>query len=139
MIKVCEKYNDIINLKHSTSKKYPRMSIYKRSSQFAPFAALTGFGFLINEESRITSDKRVLTNEEKILIGDKLRFIEDNLLCKSEVNFVYFIFDKRKRGGRYINKKGIVKKIDLFNRKVIFKDGAKINIDDIMDVSFMNL
>ena len=38
-----ENYDDIINLPHHVSKKYPRLSMKKRAAQFAPFAALTGY------------------------------------------------------------------------------------------------
>ena len=36
------KYDDIIDLPHHVSKVHPQMSIWDRSAQFAPFAALTG-------------------------------------------------------------------------------------------------
>lgn len=42
-LKYDHKYDDIINLEHHKSKKHPPMSLYARSSQFAPFAALTGY------------------------------------------------------------------------------------------------
>lgn len=35
-------YEEIINLPHHVSDKHPRMSMYNRAAQFAPFAALTG-------------------------------------------------------------------------------------------------
>ena len=38
------KYSDIIDLPHHTSKKHPGMSMEARAAQFAPFAALTGYG-----------------------------------------------------------------------------------------------
>lgn len=36
-------YDDIINLPHHVSKTHPRMSLYQRAAQFAPFAALAGY------------------------------------------------------------------------------------------------
>ena len=47
-----DKYADIINLPHPTSKRHPRMSMLDRAAQFAPFAALTGFGDVIDDTSR---------------------------------------------------------------------------------------
>jgi len=37
-------YEDIISLPHPTSRRHPRMSLADRAAQFAPFAALKGFG-----------------------------------------------------------------------------------------------
>lgn len=47
--KIDKSYDDIINLPHHVSKKHPQMSLYARSAQFAPFAALTGFEDVIKE------------------------------------------------------------------------------------------
>ena len=44
-----EKYDDIINLPHHVSKKYPQMSLHDRAAQFAPFAALTGYDEEVKE------------------------------------------------------------------------------------------
>ena len=52
------KYEDIINLPHHVSKKHPQMSLYARSGQFAPFAALTGYEEAVEET--------IIENEEKI-------------------------------------------------------------------------
>ena len=46
------KYDDIINLPHHVSKKHPQMPIADRAAQFAPFAALTGYGEQIKETAR---------------------------------------------------------------------------------------
>ena len=45
-------YDDIINLPHHVSTKHPRMSMYNRSAQFSPFAALTGYEKAIEEARR---------------------------------------------------------------------------------------
>ncbi len=36
-------YSDIIDLPHHVSARRPHMSMINRASQFAPFAALTGY------------------------------------------------------------------------------------------------
>ena len=42
-------YDDIINLPHYEPKHHPRMSMWNRAAQFAPFAALTGYEDAIQE------------------------------------------------------------------------------------------
>ena len=49
------------------------------------------------------------------------------------------IKDLKKSGGRYQDKTGIVRKIDLYNNKLIFKDKTKINIEDIVNINIDNL
>lgn len=51
------KYDDIINLPHYQSKTRPHMSVSERAAQFAPFAALTGYGDAIRETERLTVAK----------------------------------------------------------------------------------
>ncbi len=50
-------YEDIINLPHHVSKKHPRMSMEARAAQFAPFAALTGYGDAVAETEKIVNAK----------------------------------------------------------------------------------
>lgn len=44
-----DNYDDIINLPHPVSKNHPQMPMANRAAQFAPFAALTGYGEAISE------------------------------------------------------------------------------------------
>ena len=45
-------YEDIIHLEHPTSTRHPRMPMRDRAAQFAPFAALTGYGYIIDEATQ---------------------------------------------------------------------------------------
>ncbi len=45
-------YADIIDMPHHQSLAHPHMSLYDRAAQFAPFAALTGYEDMINEEAK---------------------------------------------------------------------------------------
>ena len=52
-----ENYDDIINLPHPVSKNHPQMPMVSRAAQFAPFAALTGYGEAISETVRINEEQ----------------------------------------------------------------------------------
>ena len=56
-MKYDRQYDDIINLPHHISKKHPQMSLYARSAQFAPFAALTGYEEAVKETARETNER----------------------------------------------------------------------------------
>jgi len=128
-------YEDIINLPHHVSKKHPQMSIWSRSAQFAPFAALTGYDDAVKETARLT-DKRLEIDEGlKNILNNKLQYILDNKLLQPEITFTYFVYDTKKSGGKYIEKTGVVKKIDLNEKYIMLKDKTKISIDEIINIT----
>ena len=49
MQNINEKYKDIIELPHPTSKHHTQMALVDRAAQFSPFAALTGHSDVIDE------------------------------------------------------------------------------------------
>lgn len=55
-------YDDIINLPHHVSKNHPRMSMYQRAAQFAPFAALAGYEDAIRQAQRKMEEEVRLRN-----------------------------------------------------------------------------
>ena len=129
------KYEDIINMPHHVSKKHPQMSLYARSAQFAPFAALTGYGEAVEETERVTDSKREIDEELKIDLDRKLQWLQENLKNKPKVTFTYFIPDERKDGGNYQTVTGVIKKIDKNNEKIIIEDEREIFIDEIIDIN----
>lgn len=128
-------YDDIINLPHFESKKHPRMSLEARSAQFAPFAALTGYEDAVKETARLTDKKIEIDDGLKQILNNKLQYVLENNDINPEVTFTYFISDKRKSGGKYVEKEGNIKKIDNINGHVILKDKSKIKIDDIINIT----
>ena len=128
-------YEDIINLPHHVSKKHPQMSIWSRSAQFAPFAALTGYDDAVKETARLT-DKRLEIDEGlKNILNNKLQYILENKSLQPEITFTYFVYDNKKSGGKYIEKTGVVKKIDLNEKYIMLKDKTKISIDEIINIT----
>ncbi len=57
MLQYNHEYDDIINLPHHISTRHIQMSLYSRSAQFAPFAALTGYEEAIYETTKENDEK----------------------------------------------------------------------------------
>ena len=129
-----ENYNDIINLPHYEPKKHPRMNRTMRAAQFAPFAALTGYGDAVKETARYTEKRIELNEEEKEVLNDKLQILQNEIESNPQVTITYFVPDIRKEGGEYITITGNIKRIDEYNGKIIFVDRAEVRINDIVDV-----
>ena len=62
------------------------------------------------------------------------KYILENIDIKPEITFTYFVPDNRKSGGKYIEKTGIIRKIDMVEQYVQFIDKSKINISDIIEI-----
>lgn len=125
------KYDDIINLPNPTPTCRPRMSALDRAAQFAPFAALTGYEAVVAEAARLTDDRLELSEDMKIILNDKMQMIVDNLDKEPFVTIKYFVPDKRKAGGAYVEVSGIVKEIDEYERCIVMTDGMKIPIEQV--------
>lgn len=116
------------------TSKYPKMSMSDRAAQFAPFAALTGHKEAILEQERITQTKRILSNEEKLEINEK---IVEMVKLKSKCRITYFEKDRKKSGGKYHTATYTFKRLDESNKTLIFKENAQIQIDDIVDIEVL--
>lgn len=114
--------------------KYPKMSMSDRAAQFAPFAALTGHKEAILEQQRITQTKRILSNEEKLEINEK---IIELMNLKSKCRITYFEKDKTKSGGQYMESVLSFKRFDELNKTLFFKENIQIQIDDIVDIEVL--
>ena len=129
-----DKYDDIINLPHYEPKYHPRMSKYKRSAQFAPFAALVGYDEQVQECSRLTDKRLEIDDELTEKINNKLNKINELIKNSPEVEITYFIPDEKKYAGKYITEIGNVKRIDYINRFIKLTDNKKIILDDVIDI-----
>lgn len=114
--------------------KYPKMSMSDRAAQFAPFAALTGHKEAILEQQRITQTKRILSNEEKLEINEK---ITELMHLKSKCRITYFEKDKTKSGGQYMESVLSFKRMDELNKTLFFKENMQIQIEDIVDIEIL--
>lgn len=128
------RYDDIIDLPHHVSKKYPQMPLLDRAAQFAPFAALTGHEDAIRETARLTEDETELDENSKELLDERLQYLQEHLQERPEVTVTYFKPDERKSGGAYVTVTGVVKKVDEYGRYLVFSDGEKVPMETVIEI-----
>ena len=128
------KYDDIIDLPHHQSARHPHLSMAQRSAQFASFAALKGFEEEIAETARVTDDRIVLDEDEIQQIDEILQYVQCNIGDGLQITVTYFVPDKYKSGGSYVQKTGTVKRIDTVQQVLTFSDSSQITVSDIVGI-----
>lgn len=129
------KYRDILNMKYPNpeiERDFPDKIL--REAQFAPFAALTGYNDAIDEAARQTDRKIGLDEYEIERLNNKLKYLSEASET-DEVVITYYVPDKKKDGGAYVSKSGIVIKVREFEKDIVTDDGTKIPIEDIYSIS----
>ena len=127
-------YDDIINLPHYEPKHHPRMSMWNRAAQFAPFAALTGYDAAIQESGRLTNDWIDMGESANEELNRKMELLISKMPEHPTVTIEYFQTDSHKSGGSYQSVTGIVRRIDDIERFVELTDGTKVLIGAIRDI-----
>ena len=127
-------YDDIIHLSRPVSKKHPPMPMTKRAAQFLPFAALTGFEGEIAEAARLTEPVPELGEDALVALDEQLALLRQRLSEQPEITLTRFIPDEKKAGGSYETVTGRVRRLDEVHRLLILTDGAKIDIDTIVEL-----
>ena len=125
------KYDDILDLPRPKSKHEP-MPMSDRAAQFSPFAALTGYGDAIDETARLTDARIELSEEERAELDYKQQYL--STLDSPMVTVTYFVPDSRKSGGAYVTHTGVLKRVDEVERMMVFNDGVRIPIAEIISV-----
>ena len=140
MSKNSGRYSDIIDLPHHQSMYRPHMTVYNRAAQFAPFAALVGYNEMVQDTADILLlDKRVILSEDaKCLLDAKIQGIKEIINQKPEIKIVYFDEKANKLGGGYALYSGKIKKIEEYPAMLVFLDGKKVLVEDIVQIENEN-
>ena len=124
-------YDDIINLPHHQSQNRTHMPLAERAAQFAPFAALSGFDALIDEQARYTDRRPAVSDEEAAAINAALERLL-TVRVPTPVLLLYFIPDPLKSGGVTQEKQGEVRRVDLAEHTLVFTDKTTVPVNDIL-------
>jgi hypothetical protein len=127
-------YKDIMHLSRPVSSKHLPMSMHDRAAQFSPFAALTGYDAAIEETARLTDRRAELAESSKEVLDKKIRAIQNAIDTIPEVTVTFFEPDLRKAGGAYRTVTGRVKKIDAYQKAIIFEDETSVFFHQIQNI-----
>ncbi len=126
------RYGDIINATRPADPNRKHASINNRAAQFSPFAALTGYGQEIAEESRYTESRIDLNEDQKAELDAALHEVQKVIKDKPLVTLSVFESDPSKEGGFYNKITKRVKRIDPLEETIQFTDKSKVNFADIL-------
>lgn len=127
-------YNDILYLSRPVSKNHIPMPAGNRAAQFAPFAALTGYEDALRETERLTRERSEQDEYEREALDKQLHFLAQRIKERPEILITYFVPDERKQGGKYVQKRCRLKKIDACEKLIILEDGTQIRVEDIINL-----
>lgn len=130
-----DSFNDILHLPHHVSLRHRPMPMWQRATQFAPFAALTGYDEALAETARLTDVE--WQNDESTLsqLNRTLSIIMNQLSSHPVVQIQYFVPDKRKTGGSIRSLQAQLKAVDTIQRQLIFANNTIISMDNIKSIA----
>ena len=129
-------YDDIIDLPHHVSDRYPHMPMRNRAAQFAPFAAVAGHGAAVNEAHRETERRMELDESIIADIDRELQRLRRELEKGKypSVNIAFFVPDEKKDGGAYQMMSGELVKIDPLEGRLFLSDGGSVPIAELLHI-----
>ena len=136
-------YGDIIDHPRWESKAHPHMSLYDRAAQFAPFAALSGYDDMIDEEARLVDNRIELSEEELGELNRKLGLMDEAIRDgeRPGITVTWFVPDPLKPGGVYQTVTEKVRRVDavhgviqLDKKATVAGSYMEIQISDILDI-----
>ena len=127
-------FDDIINLDYPFASRHPRMSMWSRAAQFAPFAALTGHDEAVRETARFTDLFIERDEEELSRLNHILMELQGKIAEHPEVVFTCFVPDVHKSGGKTVELRGRLCSIDDVRRVLVLCDGTEVAMGAVVDL-----
>lgn len=127
-------YEMLLNRARPVPRTRRPMPSENRAAQFAPYAALVGFGELVDEEGRLVSQKLVLDEGQKERINRRLRLLSERLPGDVPVTLTVFVPDPLKAGGAYELRAGLLKRVDPVSQTLLLRDGSLFALEDLLAV-----
>lgn len=127
-------YEDILHAARPVSRRHPPMPREKRAAQFMPFAALSGYEEAIGEAARRTEPRPVLDEGAQAVLDAAFRLLAARAGEHPRVRLTRFLPDPVKPGGRCVEVRGTLRRVDGCTRQLVFQGGERVPMDDVVAV-----
>lgn len=108
------------------------MPLADRAAQFSPFAALAGHEDAVAEAARFVEARPALGDAERDELDRALGAVRARLAEQPRVLVTWFEPDSAKEGGTCQMHEGRVRTLDEMSNALVFADGARISLDDVL-------
>lgn len=126
-------YSSIYDFQGPVPSSHPRMSKINRASQFAPFAALTGYEKAISAKQKETFSMIDFSEEEKEVLNSRIVSLLERKKEQPSVSITYYQEDTKD----YSIEKGDFIRYDEEKNLLLLSTGAKIPLADITEIEFL--
>lgn len=133
-----KRYSDMLHLPHHVSPTRARMSVHDRAAQFAPFAALTGYGDMIVETGRVTETSVFLTDSAVEELDRVLQALRDGKTQSRTVRILYFQPDERKKGGAKCTLTALFRKVDDYRQMLLLEGDREVPLGAILEMEILD-
>lgn len=127
-------YSSIYDFEGNVPSSHPRMSRFNRASQFAPFAALTGYEEAIKDKQKDKISKIDYSEEEEEMLNSKIIALLELKKNKPIVRISFY----KKEETNYVFEKGRFIRYDEEKNLIVLSNGKKIPLLDITDIEFIS-
>lgn len=129
------RYDDIIGIERHRSRAHGHMPVGQRAAQFMPFAALSGYGELIEDASKPVERRIELGEDAREELDRRLAAVLARVDDHPVVSVTYFQTADRADRGMYVTAEGVVERYDGASHRLFFDDGVVVACADIVRIA----
>lgn len=127
--------DDIIGMERHRSRTHAHMPVGQRAAQFMPFAALSGYGELIEDASKPVERRVELGEDAREELDRRLADVLARIDDHPVVSVTYFQTADRADRGMYVTAEGVVERYDGASHRLFFDDGVGVACTDIVRIA----
>lgn len=130
-----EQVRALLSAPRHVSRRHPQMPLRERAAQFAPFAALSGYGEAIDEAAAAPLPEWDPDDDERQALEDTIRRLAAMPRARRHVE-ICTVQRKKDTGTRYMNISGCVRSIDETARTLTMEGNTIVSLDAIVSIQF---